>query len=280
MKNVLVILLVIVGFIADAQVMSPAPSPAATVSTVVGLTDVKVEYSRPKAKGRKIFGDGNLTPYGQIWRTGANSGSKITFGDDVKFGGMDVPKGTYLILTIPGATEWTVILYKDVAMGGNTGDYKQANDQTRVVVKSEKLTEKVETFTIEISDLSDNSKTANLQIMWENTSVKVPITVEFDTKVMKSIEASTKINPNNLFSAGVYYFENGKDIKQAYEWVSAAAAANPNAYWVAYQKAKIQKAMGDKKGAIESATASRIVAEKEKNMDYVKLNDDLIKSLK
>ncbi len=204
----------------------------------------------------------------------------MTFGDDVKFGGTDVPKGTYLLLTIPGASEWTVILYKDVNMGGDLSVYDKAKDQARVTAKAEKLTEKVETFTLEISDLAENSKTANLQIMWENTSVKVPITVDFDAKVMKSIEASTKVSPNNLFQAAVYYFESGKDIKQAYEWVSTASAANPDAYWMSYQKARIQKAMGDKKGANESATASRAAAEKQKNMDYVKLNDDLMKSLK
>jgi Protein of unknown function (DUF2911) len=282
MKKVLIALFVAAAFVADAQVMTPSPSPAAMTSTVVGLTDVKIEYSRPKAKGRKIFGEGStfLTQYGQIWRTGANAGSKVTFSDDVKFGGTSVPKGTYLLLTIPAASEWTVILYKDVAMGGNTSDYDKSKDAARVMVKSEKLTEKVETFTIAITDLSEDSKTANLQIAWENTSVKTPITVDFDAKVMKSIEASTKVNPNNLFSAGVYYFESGKDMKQALTWVSEAAAADPGAYWIAYQKARIQKAMGDKKGAMESATASRAVAEKEKNMDYVKMNDDLMKSLK
>ncbi len=271
-------LFALVGLVAEAQVVSPAPSPAATVSTVVGLTDVKVEYSRPKAKGRKIFGE--LVPFGQVWRTAANNGSRVTFGDDVNVGGTNVPKGTYLLLTIPGATEWTVILYKDVSIGGDMSAYDKSKDAARVTVKADKLTEKVETFTIEISDLSENSKTANLQIMWENTSVKMPITVDFDSKVMKSIEASTKVNPNNLFQAGVYYFESGKDINQAYKWVSEAATANPNAYWIWYQKARIQKAMGDKKGAMESATASKAAAEKEKNMDYVKLNVDLMSGLK
>ncbi len=198
----------------------------------------------------------------------------------MKFGGTDVPKGSYLLLTIPGATEWTVILYKDVAMGGNTSDYDKSKDAARAIVKSEKLTEKVETFTIEISDLSENSKTANLQIAWENTSVKVPITVEFDSKVMKSIEASTKINPGNLYQAATYYYDNGKDMNQALIWVNEAVKANPGAYWILLQKAKIQKAVGDKKGAMETSMASKAAAEKEKNMDYVKLNDDLMKTLK
>jgi hypothetical protein len=282
MKNIVAIFLSALCLAAQAQVMTPQASSAATVSTVVGLTDVKVEYSRPKAKGRKIFGASAdfLTPYGQLWRTAANSGSKVTFGDDVKFGGVDVPKGTYLLLSIPGAAEWTVILYKDVAMGGNTTAYDQTKDQVRVTVKPEKLTEKVETFTIEISDLAENNKSANLQILWENTSVKVPIAVSFDEKVMKSIEANTKVNPGNLYQAASYYFENGKDMKQALEWATTAAAANAEAFWVMHLKAKIQKAMGDKKGAAESAMASKAVAEKAKNVDYVKMNDELLKGLK
>jgi len=282
MKRVLILLLVAASLASQAQVITPAASPAASVSTVVGLTDIKVEYSRPKLKGRQIFGEGDkfLHPNGKIWRTGANAGTVITFSDDVKFGGADVPKGKYLILTIPGATDWTVILYKDVALGGNVGDYNQANDQTRAVVKAEKLTSKVEAFTIEITDLTADSKTANLNLMWENTSIKVPIAVDFDKKVQASIDANTKVNPNNLYAAANYYFENGKDLKQALEWCSAAATARPEAFWIMHTKAKIQQALGDKAGATASANASKAEAEKQKNASYVKMNDDLIKALK
>lgn len=282
MKRVLILLLVAASLASQAQVVTPAPSPAATVSTVVGLTEVKVEYSRPKMKGRKIFGTGAdfVTPYGQVWRTGANAGTIVTFADDVKFGGTDVPKGKYLLLTIPGASEWTVILYKDVALGGNTSAYDQKNDQARAVVKSETLAQNVEAFTIEISDLSADSKSANLQLMWEKTSVKVPIVVDFDKKVMASIDANTKVSPNNLYSAATYYLENGKDLKQALDWCSQAAAARPQAYWIMHTKAKIQQALGDKKGAMESATASKAEAEKQKDGAYVRMNDELLKALK
>ena len=283
MKRVLVVLFAVVGLIAEAQVQTPSASPSATLSTVIGLTDVKIEYSRPKAKGRKIFGEGSefITPYGHMWRTAANNGTLITFGDDVKVGASSVPKGTYKLFTIPGASEWTVILTKDLTINGNDPEgYDQKNDAARVMVKSEKLAEKIETFTIEISDVAENSKTANLQISWENTSVKVPITVDYDAKVMKSIEASTKVSPGNLFNAAVYYLENGKDLKQALEWVNVAVASNPEGYWMTYQKARIQKALGDKTGAMESSMTSKAVAEKAKNMDYVKINDDLMKGLK
>lgn len=282
MKNYLLIAFAAVALATQAQIQTPQPSTASTVTNVVGLTEVKVEYSRPKAKGRKIYGEGEtfLVPFGKLWRTAANSGSRVTFSDEVKIGGTTVPKGTYQMISTPGANEWTVIFSKDMTLGGSTNGYDAANDVAKITVKPEKLTERVELFTIEVTDIAENSKTANIQIAWENTSVKVPFSVDFDAKVMKSIEANTKVNPGNLYQAALYYFENGKDLKQANEWITTAAAANPDAYWIWLTKARIQKANGDKKGALESATASRAAAEKAKNADYVKMNDELIKSLK
>lgn len=282
MKNTLLIIAMLaIGLVANAQVQTPQPSPAASVSTVVGLTDVKIDYSRPSAKGRKIFGEGAvLLPYGAIWRTGANSGTKITFSDDVKVEGTSVPKGEYLIFSWPGATEWTVSLYKDIAIGGNTGDYDKTKEAANFKVKSEKLTEKVETLTINIGDITADSKTAKVQIAWENTSVKFTIAVDYDAKVMKSIEASTKVNPNNYFNAAVYYLENGKDLKKALEWVNIAAESNPTAFWIMYQKARIQKGLGDKAGALATSKASWEAAKAANNRDYQIMNEDLQKSLK
>jgi tetratricopeptide (TPR) repeat protein len=283
MKKLLpVVVFALLFGIAEAQVTTPAPSPAGSVSTTVGLTDIKIDYSRPRMKGRKIFGSDAsvLVPYGKIWRTGANNGTKITFSDDVKVEGVAVPKGEYLIFTWPGATEWTVALYKDLTIGGNTDSYDKAKEAANFKVKSEKLTEKVETFTINIGDISDDSKNAKVQLAWENTSVKFTITVDYDAKVMKSIETYTKVNPNNYFQAAVYYLENGKDLKQALEWVNKATESNPTAFWMLYQKARIQKALGDKNGALASANASLESAKKANNRDYQMMNEDLIKSLK
>lgn len=282
-KTLLIIGMAIVSLIAEAQVQIPAPSPAASVSTNVGLTDIKIDYSRPKAKGRTIFGDGTkgaVVPYGSIWRTGANSGTKISFSEDVKIEGQDVPKGEYLIFTWPGATEWTISLYKDLTLGGNTDGYDKAKEAANFKAKSEKLTEKVETFTINISDISEDSKTAKVQLAWENTSVKFPVTVDYEAKVMKSIEANTNVNPNNYFQAAVYYLETGKDLNKALAWINKAAEANPSAFWILHQKAKIQKGLGDKAGATATANASLEAAKKANNRDYQMMNETLIKSLK
>jgi len=284
MKKVLLHALLIFAVLStQAQVQTPSVSPAGSVSFTVGLTDIKIDYFRPKAKGRKIFGEasqGALVPFGTIWRTGANNGTKVSFSDEVKVGGVAVAKGEYLIFTWPAASEWTVALYKDITLGGNTGAYNKANEVANFKVKAERVTEKVETFTINISDISDDSKKANIQIVWENTSVRIPVEVDYDAKVMKSIETFTKVNPNNYFQAAVYYLETGKDLKQALEWVNKAAEANPKAFWILHQKAKIQKGLGDKAGALATANESLRISKEANNRDYQMMNEELIKSLK
>jgi len=281
MKNTLFIFLILIGFASQAQIKTPQASPAASVSTTVGLTDVKIDYSRPRAKGRKIFGDGEsfLIPFGKIWRTGANNGTVISFADDVTVEGTKVPAGKYLIFSWPSASEWTITLYKDLELGGNTGKYDASKEVANFKVKSEKLAEKIETLTFNISDLSDDNKSAKVQLAWENTSVKFSFSVDFDAKVMKSIEANTTVNPNNYFQAAVYYLDNGKEVKQAKEWIDKAVDNN-SAFYMLYQKARIYKAVGDKAGALVISQKSLEESKKAGNRDYVKMNEELIASLK
>lgn len=285
MKKLLTIILLAVCMMAEAQITTPSPSPEATVSTVVGLTDVKVSYSRPKMKGRKIFGAGAdfLTPYGEIWRTGANNGTVISFSDDVKLEGVDVKKGKYLMFSIPGETDWTVMLYNDIEAGALTlSNYDKTKEAARFTVKSEKLNEKIETFTINISDIADNNTGAKIQLAWENTSVKFGFTADYDAKVMKAIDAGTKVSPGNYVTAARYYFDNGKDLKKALEWMTIGIeTGNKEAFWNIHTKAKIQDALGDKKGAVATAQQSLNLAKSNKDGDfgYTKLNEDLIKKL-
>jgi hypothetical protein len=282
MNRLYVAVLLVAVLSAEAQIETPAASPAATLTTRIGLTDVKISYSRPRIKGRKIFGEGGsfLTPYNELWRTGANQGTVITFGDDVEVEGKKVPKGEYLLLTKPGAAEWTIYLHKEVSIGGNVGAYKPENDAASFVVKPEKLTEKVEMLTFNVTDLSDDNSTAKIQLAWENTSVKFGVKVDFDTKVMKAIEANTKVNPNSYITAARYYYENKKDLKKALEWVDLGIAGNPDAFWNVHLKAQIQKAAGDKAGAKATAQKSLDMAKKAPDdFGYIKQNEDLIKTL-
>lgn len=281
-KSVALLLSFITFFAVEAQVQIPAQSPAGSVSTTVGLTDIKIDYSRPRMKKRKIFGTDPdvLVPYGKIWRTGANSGTKITFSEDVKIEGIAVPKGQYLLLTWPGATEWTIALNKNVDLGGDVAKYDKTLDVANFKVKSERLTEQVETFTFNIGDISDDSKNAKIQIAWENTSVKFTVTSDYDARVMQSIADNTKVAPSDYYQAAVYYLESGRDLNQALTWINLAADGMKSPYWLLHQKAKIQKALGDKKGAQETANLSLAKAKEAGNRDYVMMNEDLINKLK
>ncbi|MEI9921476.1 MAG: DUF2911 domain-containing protein [Bacteroidota bacterium] len=283
MKKIILAILMAVNVCAYAQITMPQPSPGATLTTKIGLTDVKISYSRPRIKGRKIFGTGPdfLTPYGALWRTGANQGTVISFGDDVEVEGKKVAKGDYLLLSIPGASEWTVILYKNVSMGGNTGDYKQEQDAARFTVPSSRLTEKVEMFTVEVTDLSDDNTSAKIQLAWENTSVKFGVKVDFDAKVSDQINnAMQEQIPDMYATAAKYYLDTKKDLKKALEWINIAVAADTKAFWNTAIKAQIQKAIGDKSGAIATAQQSLVDAKAANNSQYVKQNEDLIKTLK
>ena len=170
----LITLLLLCSFIGISygQDKKPQPSPTATFSQKVGLTDVSITYSRPSKKGRTIFGE--LVPYDKLWRTGANAATKITFSYNVKIAGKDLPAGSYALFTIPGENEWTVIFNKDHAQRG-TGNYKESEDALRVKIKSTKIAETVETFQINIEDNKPNS--AIIELLWESTLVQIPLVV-------------------------------------------------------------------------------------------------------
>jgi hypothetical protein len=151
-----------------------APSPACKMEQKVGLTDITVEYSRPGVKDRAIFADDGLVPYGKVWRTGANSATKITFSDGVKVGGKELGEGSYAILTIPDKMEWTVNFYPYEESGWNT--YTSKDPKVSVKAKPQNLGNvMVESFLIAVGDLRDYSATLNF--VWEHTRVSVPLEV-------------------------------------------------------------------------------------------------------
>lgn len=288
MKKTILILFACVcfGAAAVAQIEIPMPSPEGSVYSKVGLTEVTIDYYRPKVKGRQIFGEGEeyLEQYGKIWRTGANSGSKLTLSTDAEIAGTKVPAGQYLIFTIPGKDEWQFMLYSDLSIGGNTSAYKEENEVVKTSVKPTKLNEKVETLTFNISDISEDNTSANIHLAWDDVSVKVPLKVSFDEVIMKDIAAKTKVNPSNYIAAANYYYSAGKDLNQALEWVNMYLAEGENSkqFWNVHLKAQILAKMGKKKEAIEAAQKSMELAKNYEAGDfgYIKRNEDLIASLK
>lgn len=268
---------------AAPKLVLPQASPPATLKQQVGITDIEVTYNRPGVKGRKIFG--GLVPYGEIWRTGANSATKITFSTDVKIGGAAVPAGTYELFSIPGEQEWTVIIHKNMSQWGSYA-YDPKNDVARVTARVSKLPSLVETFWIGINDVRDTSATLNLN--WEYTRVSVPLTVDtvgmLAPKIEAAIKEQTKPNAMLLFSSAMFYYENDHDLPKALEWVNAAIAARPGQMWMIYRKGLILEKMGDKAAARAAAEESLALAEKEKpgelREEYVRLNQALLARVK
>jgi tetratricopeptide (TPR) repeat protein len=261
---------------AYAQITMPQPSPSATVTQKVGLADVTLSYSRPSARGRKIFGD--LLPYGQLWRTGANAATKLTFSDEVTVNGTKVPAGEYSLFTIPGKDEWTVMLNKNAKASAN--DYKEAEDVARFKVKSAKTAAPYETFTIDFSDLTPNA--ASMNIKWENTKVALKLETDVDSKVMAQIKElvidSPNAKPQDLYAASIYYMENNKDLNQALTWMNKATEKDPQ-FWQLHQKARLQAKLKDYKNAEATARKSIELAKTAKNDDYVRLNEKLLAEL-
>lgn len=257
------------------QLKTPQPSTTQTIKQDFGLGTIELSYSRPNMKGRKIFGD--LVPFNDVWRTGANSATTLTFTDDVTIGGTKIAPGKYGLLSIPSATEWILIITKQTDVTSPAA-YKQENDVVRVKVKPVMLPKNVETFTATLANITNTS--CDLQLSWEKTLVSLKITTEVDSKVMAQIAEAMKTEKPPYYSAAVYYADNGKDLNQALAWFEKAAEQTPNAYWVHYQRAKALAKAGKKAEAMESSKKSMQLAKEQKNNDYVKLNEKLQKELK
>lgn len=258
----------------------PAASPAGSVTQRVGLTDIQINYARPGAKGRVVYG--GLVPYGQIWRTGANTATKISFSTPVKLNGTEIAAGTYELFTIPGAKEWTIIIHKNMSQWGAYA-YDEKNDVARIKAMPVPLPNHVETLAIGLNDLRDESATLN--ISWEKTRVPVTLTVDVKSILVPQIEAVMASGGDKLpyFSAAMYYFENNIDLKKAAAWMETAIAKQPDQMWMIYRQGLILEKMGDKAGARAAAQKSLELAAKASGSlkdEYIGLNEALLARLK
>jgi hypothetical protein len=279
-KSILIVLFLI-GSISTSfaqQIQMPQASPSAKIAQQVGLSNVTVDYSRPSTKGRKIFGE--LVPFGEIWRTGANGATLLTFSTDVIISGTNVPAGQYALYAIPNKSEWTMILSKNTTLWGAIG-YNESDDLLRFNVTPNKLSRNYETMEITFADMTDTG--ANLSIKWETTRVDFRIETEVYEIVMAQIQElvidTQTENPGLLYAAANYYYTNKKDMSQAYAWISKSVESDKK-YWTVHLKAKIEATLGLKTEATASAKESMALAKEAGNPDYIALNERLIKSLK
>ena len=212
----------------------PAPSVKAKVEQRVGITDFSVDYSSPAMRERKIWG--GLVPFDKVWRTGANASTKLTASRDFTFGETAVPKGTYSVFSIPGASSWTVILNKNADAG--TADYDARNDAARVTVKPETSGTR-ERMTFLFSDTTDTA--TRLDLLWESLRVSVPIKVDTKAHVMGGIDTAVADAWRPHYQAGRYLIETGGDLDKALEYLDASISIKStwwNNWWRAQGLAK------------------------------------------
>lgn len=253
----------------NAQLQRPMASPQAKLEQRVGLTDLKIEYYRPSKNNRIIFGD--VVPFGEVWRTGANENVKFTVSDVVLFGKDTLQPGTYAIFTVPNKDFWEVIIYADYSNWGTPDPWDEKKVVLRTKANVATIQDEVESFTISFERLT--LKTAELTFAWEKTKVVVPLTVPTAVKMQANIDkVMNGPSAGDYHTAADFYFKEKKELKKALEWETKAVEMRPEAYWYLRLKSQIQAELGDYKAAIESAKSSMKLAEKEGDKSYVEMN--------
>jgi tetratricopeptide (TPR) repeat protein len=260
-KSLLLLYLVVITSITQAQISKASLSPQVQIEQNVGLAKIGITYGQPGAKGRSIFGA--LIPYGKLWRTGANSSTKISLDQTVSFDGNIIPAGTYALYTIPQKDEWTIIIHKNERLWGDAG-YDQLHDLVRFKVPVNNLKDYQETLLINFENFDANG--ADLVIKWENTEVKIPVFVDSDALVFseikeKVIDADGSVNAQTYFDAALFYYEKNKDLPLATTWLDKAIDLRPEAFWYKYYRAEMAFTLNDfttaKKYAEEALAAAK-----------------------
>lgn len=271
MKNIITLVALFLSLSLFSQdLKTPTLSPFSEIKQEVGLTEISIQYARPSAKGRKVFGD--LVPYNEIWRTGANASTKLILNEACKINGNSIDKGTYALYSIPGEKKWTIIIHTNTGLRSLAGGaYKPENDLFRfeVPVLNNPIIE--ETFTIQFADLTSNS--CNIRLTWENVIINIPITVDVDSRIASQMQELLK-NPDAIrhgtyFEAAQYYLHSGKDLDTALNWIDAAMDKSKDNFRYALLKAKILAADGKKNEAMETINLAFEWAVKANNANYM-----------
>ena len=227
---------------AQQQLDLPRPSPKASITQTVGVTEVSIHYSRPGVKGRSIWG--SLVPYGEVWRTGANENTTITFSTPVKIGGTELPAGIYGLQTIPAQDQWTVIFSKDAELWG-AFDYKPEHDALRIQAKPRPAPTPVERMRFTFEDVTDNS--VQVVLAWEK--LEVPFAVEVDTPKLAAEAAGQAIRWQTPYQAASWCIQNDTCLDDAGRWLDASIALTPT-YANQRAKATLLAKKNDYKGAV------------------------------
>ena len=245
--------------------LTPPPSPEASFTQQLVNGEVTITYSRPMARGRKVFG--GLVPFDSLWRTGASGATTIHLSEEIIMGNKVIKAGKYALFTIPGEKEWTIIINADTTLHGAFG-YDMKKDIHRFNAKSEKSHTFSEAFTIDLNELTRTGEGV-LSLTWENTLVKIPLKSPGDEKVMAAINTrlinKKETNAELFYQAANYYYATGRDLKQAAAWAAEAENIDKEIFNYPNLLQKILADLKDYKAAIPAAKRAVVLGEK-KNM--------------
>lgn len=246
----------------------PRKSSISTLMQEIGLTEFFVRYSRPSVKGRKGDIWGELVPYGQVWRAGANEATTIEFSSDVKINGKPLKKGKYAIFVIPQKKgDWTFIFNTAVDSWGKEA-YNEANDVLRVNATVEKSTFQ-ETLAYDFDKILENEATFILR--WECKLARITIQVNTVEEAKKNIAEAISKYPNDwqvLVRSAAYYKNEKIELRQALDWANQSIKLKNDHYLPHWVKSEILALQNDYKGAIESAQKALEVGKDDTNFIY------------
>lgn len=274
MKKYILLGSLLVSMIASAQLRTPSLSPSASVKQTIGLTEVEINYSRPSARGRVVFGE--LLPYNEFWRTGANAATKITFSEAVSINGQLLKKGSYTILTTPKEHNWEINWY--AYESGNWNSYVKKEPLIKINSLVERSNNYVETFEMHFEEVAIDK--AVLVLEWENTLVKIPILVNEKERILKAIER-TMAGPSSFeyFQAALYLHETKTDLKKALTYIQKATNSEKALFFQVTREALILKDLGKSKKALLAAKRALFLSEKAGNNNFVRINEKIISEL-
>jgi hypothetical protein len=256
------------------QLDLPRPSPKATVTQTVGLTDVTIMYCRPSVRGRVIWG--GLVPYDQVWRTGANEATTITFADDVTIEGTKLPAGTYGLFTMPGKDEWTVIFNKGAKQWG-AYEYMQAEDVLRIKVKPQPAAfHELMTFSFPAA----STESAQVALNWENLQVAFTFKADTINKVLAAArKAVAEAKPDDWrtpYRAAAFCLDNNVNPADAKAWLAKSLSVKETMYNLSGQ-ARLLAMEGKKADAIALAKRAIVVGKTADPKADTSMVDNLIK---
>lgn len=260
-----------------AQLRVPNVSPYAAVKQSIGLSTIEINYFRPSARGRKVFGEEGIVPFGEAWRAGANSATKIILSDDFNVRNEVLAKGEYALLAIPLSDRWELQFYPYDSQ--NWLSYVPKSPVFTVLADVNETDGFKETFSISLENVMLN--TANLVLHWGNLQATLPMEVEIDTRVMSQIERVMKGPSNNdYFQAALFMHERGIDLEKALEYIQKVTSNKDALFFQVHREALILSDLGRAEEAIVAAQRSMKLSDEAGNQDFVRLNQRLIEKLK